>query len=309
MRVFVTGSTGFVGAAVVKELLAHGHSVLGLTRKGADQLKSQGAEVLEGSIEDMTLLKKAASECDAVAHLAFVHDFTRYAECCAIDRAAIEALANGLLEGKGDAKDKALVITSGTMMLPQHQLVDEATPYDTTGGLGALRGQSEAVCLDFAKQGLRTAVVRLPPSTHGPGVSGFAGILAIAALQKGSSAYIGEGQNKWCAGHRDDAAKIYRLAIERGEPGRIYHAVAEESLTLKDVATEIGKQLDLPVISIKPEDADAQFGAWKFTAEADNFATSNKTREQLGWTPTELGLIEDMTNVVAFVKNIPPGTF
>ncbi|KAF2097947.1 putative oxidoreductase [Rhizodiscina lignyota] len=302
MRVFITGSTGFIGSAVVKELLSVGHQVLGLTRseKGVEQLKSQGADALHGVIEDLEVLKKAASECDAVIHLAFVHDFADFVGSCAKDRAAITAMGYALAAAGGD---RALVITSGTMMLAPGKLGDEDDEADITNLMSAARGASEPVCLDFAKQGVRASVVRLPPTTHGAGTSGFTGIFVNIALQKGVSAYVGEGQNRWCAGHRDDAARLYRLAMEKAKPGFIFHAVADEGVALKDIATEVGKQLDVPVVSIPPEKVEDHFGWFQFGATADNTASSEKTRERLGWTPTGLTLIEDVPVIVDFMKS------
>ena len=302
MRVFVTGSTGFIGTAVVKELLSAGHKVLGLARsdKGLEQLKSQGAEALHGTIEDLEVLKKAASECDAVIHLAFIHDFSDYVGACATDRAATTAMGSVLAAAGGD---RAMVITSGTMMLPRGKLGDEDDAADMVNPMSAARGASEAVCLDFAKQGVRASVVRLPPTTHGAGTSGFMGMILNIAQQKGASAYVGEGQNCWCAGHRDDAAKLYRLAVEKGEPGSIFHAVGEEAVPLKDIATEVGKQLNLPIVSIPPEKAEEHFGWFQFGITADNPASSTKTRERLGWTPTGLTVIEDVPIIIEFMKS------
>jgi nucleoside-diphosphate-sugar epimerase len=302
MRVFVTGSTGFIGTAVVKELLSAGHKVLGLTRsdKGVEQLKSQGAEALHGTIEDLEVLKKAASECDAVIHLAFIHNFADFVGSCTTDRAAITAMGSVLAAAGGD---RALVITSGTMMLPRGKLGDEDDAADMTNPMSAARGASEPVCLDFAKQGVRASVVRLPPTTHGAGTSGFMGMVLNIAQQKGVSAYVGEGQNRWCAGHRDDAAKLYRLAAEKAEPGSIFHAVGEEGVPLKGIATEVGKQLNIPVVSIPLEKAEDHFGWFQFGATADNTASSTKTRERLGWTPTGLTVIEDVSVIIDFMKS------
>ncbi|CVL08291.1 probable Weak similarity to Y.pseudotuberculosis CDP-3,6-dideoxy-D-glycero-L-glycero-4-hexulose-5-epimerase [Fusarium mangiferae] len=268
MHVFVTGSTGFVGSAVVKELLAAGHSVLGLARsdKGVEQLKNQGAEALFGTIEDLEILKKGASASDAVIHLAFVHNihlafvhnFADFIGCCAIDRAAITAMGSALVEAGGN---RAMVITSGTMMLAQGKLGYEDDEPNMSNPMAAARGASEQLCLDFAKQDVRACVVRLPPTTHGAGgVSGFMGPFVEVALEKGVSAYVVDGQNHWCAGHRDDAARLYRLAIEKAEPGSVFHAVAEESVTVKDIAAEVGKRLDVPVVSIPPEKLQEHFG-------------------------------------------------
>jgi nucleoside-diphosphate-sugar epimerase len=302
MRVFVTGSTGFVGSSVVKELLSAGHKVLGLSRseKGVEQLKNQGAEPLHGTIEDLELLKKAASECDAVIHLAFVHDNSDFAGSCATDRAAITALGSALVAAGGN---RALIITSGTMLLARGKLGKEVDETDLSNPMAAARGASEPVCLEFVKQGVRAIVVRLPPTTHGPGGSGFTGILAGIALKKGVSAYVGEGQNRWCAGHRDDAAKLYRLALENAKPGSIFHAVGEEGVPVKDIVSEIGKQLNIPVVSIQTEKVGEHFGMFQFGVTADNIASSEKTRELLGWAPTNPTVLEDVPAIVDFVKS------
>ncbi|KAF4343786.1 alcohol dehydrogenase [Fusarium beomiforme] len=303
MRVFVTGSTGFVGSAVVRELLGAGHSVLGLARtdKGVEQLKAQGAEALFGTIEDLEVLKRGASESDAVIHLAFIHNFADFAGCCAIDREAITAMGSALVEAGGD---RALVITSGTMMLAQGKLGTEDDAADISNPMAAARGASEKVCLDFAKHGVRASVVRLPPVTHGPGGnSGFMGPFVSVALEKGVSAYVGDGQSHWCAGHRDDAAKLYRLAIEKAEPGSIFHAVGEESVTIKDIATEVGKHMDIPVVRISTEEVPEHFGWFQFGVMADNTASSAKTKEVLGWNPTGPTVLKDVPVVIEFIKS------
>ncbi|KAF9777488.1 hypothetical protein IL306_004416 [Fusarium sp. DS 682] len=305
MRVFVTGSTGFVGSAVVKELLGAGHSVLGLARsdKGVEQLKNQGAEALFGTIEDLEVLKKGASQCDAVIHLAFIHNFADFAGSCAMDRAAITAMGSALVEAGGD---RALVITSGTMMLAKGKLGKEDDAADMSNPMATARGPSEQLCLDFAKQGVRAIVVRLPPVTHGAGVSGFMGPFVSVALEKGVSAYVGDGQSHWCAGHRDDAAKLYRLAIEMAKPGSIFHAVGEESVTIKDIATKVGKYLDIPVVSIPSEKVAEHFGWFQFGVIADNTASSAKTREGLGWNPSGPTVLENVPVIVDFMKSHQP---
>lgn len=242
------------------------------------------------------------SQCcvgDAVIHLAFGGTFADFAGACARDRAAITAIGTALASTGGH---RAFVITSGTMLLARGKLGDEDDGPDTTNPLSAARGASEPVCLDFAKQGVRTSVVRLPPTTHGPGASGFLRPLIATALQKGVSAYIGEGQNHWCAGHRDDAAKLYRLAVEKAKPGSIFHAVGEEGVTLKDIATRVGHLLDIPVASIPSEDAETHFGWFQLPAAADNIASNRKTREQLGWTPEGPTVLDDIPLVIEFVK-------
>lgn len=306
MRVFVTGGTGFVGTAVIKELLSHGHQVIGLARgeKGAEQLKSQGVqETLQGTLEDLEVLKKGASESDAVLHLAFVHDFSNFQASCAIDQAAISAMGSALAKAGGN---RPLIVTSGTMMLAGGEpgkIGTEDDPPNMSNPLAILRGASEAVCLDFAKQGVGACIIRLPPTVHGPGLSGFTGIFANIALQKGVSAYVGEGSNCWSACHRDDAAKVYRLAMEKAQPGSVFHAVAEQGVPLKEIATEVGNLLKVPTLSIGMDKVQDQFDWFSFGPVADNVASSEKTRTQLDWTPTAPTLIENMPIIVDFAKS------
>ncbi|CAK7231321.1 hypothetical protein SBRCBS47491_007891 [Sporothrix bragantina] len=312
MRVFVTGSTGFVGSAVVKELLAAGHTVAGLTRsdKGVEQLKAQGVEVIRGTIEDVALLEATAAKNDAVIHLAFVHDFSRFVEACQIDRAAITALGNGLVKAGGGI-EHSLVVTSGTMMISRGEfgaLLTEDSPMNTESPLAKARGPSEQVCLDFAKKengGLRASVVRLAPVTHGPGgVSGFAGHLANIALQSGKSAYVGNGLNQWSAGHKDDAALLYRLAAEKAVPGSVYHANGEQGIQVKVLAEAIGKELGVPVESLEAGPAAMQHFSWfMHPCSTDNIVSSDKTQKALGWTPKGATLLEEVPEIVAFAKS------
>ncbi|TQW00401.1 hypothetical protein V2A60_001489 [Cordyceps javanica] len=304
MRAFVTGSTGFVGTAVVKELLANGHTVLGLTRsdKGAEQLKNLGAESLRGTIEELDILRRGAADCDAVLHLAFVHDFTKFEECCAKDRAAITALGEVLADAVAAGKPRALVVTSGTMMLKQGQLGHEDYVADASNAIALTRAASEPVCLDFAKKGVRTSVIRLPPTTHGNGSSGFTGMLVQNVLQKGVAAYVGDGQNRWSAGHVLDAAILYRLAMEKAIPGSIFHAVAQEGVAVKDIVTKVGEELGVPVKSIPDTEAQEHFNWFLFAITADNPASSKMTREQLGWAPAHGTVLESVKGTVAWAK-------
>ncbi|KAJ6787388.1 hypothetical protein PWT90_08602 [Aphanocladium album] len=304
MRVFVTGSTGFVGTAVVEELLAHGHTVLGLTRsdKGVLQLKKQGADALRGTIEELDILRKGAADSDAVLHLAFIHDFTNFEESCAKDRAAIAAMGGVLADAVAAGKTGVLIITSGTMMLKQGQLGHETDVADVSNVIAATRAASEPVCLDFAQKGVRTAVIRLPPTTHGNGSSGFTGMLVGNALQKGIVGYVGEGRNRWSAGHVLDAARLYRLALEKAQPRSIYHAVAQEGVAVKDIAMKIGEVLGLRVESVQPEKAQEHFDWFSFAILADNPASSEKTRQELGWTPTHGSVLDSVEATVAQFK-------
>lgn len=301
-RVFVTGATGFVGTAVVAELVSHGHSVLGLTRgeTGAASLKAAGADSVMGTLDNLDLLKKTASEVDDVLHLAFVHDFTKYAESCATDRAAITALGDGLIAG---GKHGHLVITSGTLMIPNDG--DEDSARDTVNPMASARGQSEELCHSYADKGLKTAVVRLAPTTHGPGSSGFTGMLVKAALDNGFSAYIGDGANRWGACHRDDAAKIYRLALDKDTPKATYHGITENAVPVKDIISRIGKELGVEVKSITPEEAAEHFGWFARLASTDHVVQSEKTRKRLGWTPTMPSVVESVKPTIDYVKAHP----
>lgn len=304
MYVFVTGSTGFIGTAVVKELLQAGATVLGLTRseKGIQQLESLGAKALRGTLEDLDILKQGASECDAVIHLAFVHDFQDYPKACELDRDAIAAMGSAL--ALNPSKHKAMVVTSGTMMLSLGKVGLEDDSYDLDRPMAATRGASERVALDLAKLGVCISVVRLPPTTHGPGSSGLMSMLVGTALQKGISAYVGDGQTRWSACHRDDAAAVYRLAMEKAITGSVFHAVAEEGITMKDIATEVGKQLDIPIVSLEGDAAAEHFGWIQPFVTADNPAASDKTKEQLGWTPKGVTVLEDVPVIVDYLKSM-----
>ncbi|KAI0141572.1 putative oxidoreductase [Xylariaceae sp. FL1272] len=290
MRVFVTGASGNIGLAVTRELLLHQHEVLALARSdsSAALLKDLGADVIRGSLEDLNILKKAVSECDSVAHLAFIVDFENYAAACETDRAVIEAMGSSLATVKGD---RALVISSGTALLRKGQLVTENDPYDENDPFGALRGPSEAVALGFAKKGVRVSVMRLP-SVYGEGSLGWvAPMLAYAQKQK-EVAYVSEGDNRWCTTHTLDVARAYRLALEKGREGSVFHVVAEEGVRTKDVAIVLGKQMGLPVVAKAKEEASGAYGLMAGPMTLDNPSSSAQTREQLGWQPMQLTLLE-----------------
>ncbi|KAF2759202.1 putative oxidoreductase [Pseudovirgaria hyperparasitica] len=302
MRVFVTGATGFIGSAVVDELLSAGHTVLGLVRSddGANQVESQGAESLRGTIEDLDLLADAASKCDAVIHLAFILDFADIEGCCAKDRAAITAMGDALVSAGGD---KALVSTTATMMLQHGKVGREEDGPDMTNSMLSVRGASEPVCLAYANKGIRASAVRIPPTAHGEGQSGLMGYLVDAALQKGISAYASEYNNRWSACHRNDVAKLYRMAIERAEPGSTFHAVAEEGVAIKDIAAEISKHLDVPLKGLTQDELQEHFGWIAFGVSADNPISSASTQERLGWTPTGPTALEDVPTVIKFKQS------
>ena len=287
MRVFVTGATGFVGSAVVQELLAAGHRVLGLVRSeaGAAALAAAGAEVHRGSVEDPDSHRRGASAADGVIHTAFIHDFSKFQQNCEIDRRAIQALGS-VLEGTG----RPLLVTSGTGLLPSGRLAEEsAAPTHTIP-----RVASEQAAAQVRQRGVHVSVIRLP-QVHGEGDHGFVPLLIGIAREKGAAAYVGEGRNHWPAVHRLDAARLYRLALEKNAAAATYHAVAEEGVPMRDIAGAIGRGLGVPVASRTPEEAADHFGWFAHFAAMDNPASSRWTREQLGWQPGQIGLLEDMS--------------
>ncbi|WP_419701073.1 SDR family oxidoreductase [Mucilaginibacter sp. NFX135] len=290
MRVFVTGATGFVGSAIVQELIGAGHQVLGLARSdaGAKALIVAGAEVHRGNLEDLESLRVGAAMCDGVIHTAFNHDFTKFKANCETDRQVIHAMGSVLT-----GSDRPLVITSGTGLLAGRGLATEDTVPDFSSS-PVPRVASEEAAMAIAAQGVRTAVVRLPPTVHGNGDHGFVPALIGMAREKGVSAYVGEGLNRWPAVHRLDAARLYRLALEKGSAGARYHGVAEEGVLFRDIAGVIGLHLNVPVVSKTPEEAPDHFGWFGHFAGMDNLSSSAQTCEQLGWQPKHIELLTDM---------------
>jgi nucleoside-diphosphate-sugar epimerase len=290
MRVFVTGATGFIGSAAVKELIAAGHHVLGLCRSDekAAALAAAGAEVHRGSLEDLDSLKDGVARSDGVIHLAFNHDFSKFVRNCEDDRRVIKAL--GVMLG---GSDRPFVVTSGTGMTNTvpGQLATEDGPV-ISANLIPRAASEEAAALAIA-DGVNVSVVRLP-QVHNTVKQGLVTSAIAIAREKGVCAYIADGQNRWPAAHVLDVARLYRLAIERAEPGAKYHAVAEEGVPLRDIAKAIGRRLKIPVKSIGPKEAQAYFGWLAMFAMHDMPASSEQTRKQLGWQPTGPGLIADL---------------
>jgi len=295
MRVFVTGATGFIGLAVVRELIGAGHKVLGLARSeaGAKSVIAAGGQVQRGDIEDLECLQSGAAASDGVIHLAFNHDFSKFAANCEADRRAIEALG-GVLEGS----ERPLVVTSGVAVVAEGRNAtedDAAVPVSTT-----YPRSSEATALAVAARGVRASVVRLP-QVHDRVKQGLVTYLVAAAREKGVSAYVGEGRNRWPAVHLVDAASLYRLALEKGVAGGKYHAVTEEGVPLRDIAEVIGRRMNVPVVSKSAEEAAGHFGWLGFFVGADRLASSALTQQRLGWRLTQQpGLIADLERATAF---------
>lgn len=291
MRVFVTGATGFIGSAVVRELQDNGHQVVGLARSdaAAAALREAGAEVHRGSLDDPEGLAAAAKSADGVAHLAFKHDdFTDMGPAGALDLGAIDAVG-AALEGSG----KPFVVTSGTLPSGPGRVLTEDDPADPDG-FGAYRAPSDAATIALAERGVRSSVVRLPQSVHGRGDRAFVPALIGVAREKGVSAYVGDGSNRWPSVHRLDAARLFRLALEGAPAGVRLHGVHDEGVALRDIAGVIGRKLDVPVVGVSPEEAIAHFGWIGPMASMDAPTSSALTRKRLGWRPEEVALLPDL---------------
>jgi nucleoside-diphosphate-sugar epimerase len=290
MRVFVTGATGFIGTANVRELLTAGHQVLGLARNdaAADTLARLAVEAHRGDLSDTASLAAGAGACDGVIHTAFIHDFSAYPAAAETDRRAVEAIA-AALEGSG----KPFVSTSGTALLaPGRTGTEKDIP--AAASAAALRAASEATVLAATARGVRSSVIRLPPSVHGADDHGFVPTLIGIARRTGVSAFVGDGANRWPAVHRLDAARLYRLALEKATSGTCLHGVAEEGIPMRAIAEAIGAGLGVPVRSLTANEAPLHFDWMALFVAIDNPCSSAITREALGWLPQEPGLLTDM---------------
>jgi|SRR5271170_640655 len=288
MRVFITGAAGFIGTATTRELIANGHRVLGLARSDANvaALKAAGAEVHHGSLEDLDSLRKGAEKTDGTIHLAFIHDFAKFAENGQIDKRAIEAMGD-VLEGT----NKPLIVTSGTALIAPGMVATEEMRREADGFTPRV---SEQAGLAYAKRGVRAMAIRLPQVHGEKGKAGLISYLVEGARAKGAAAYIGDGSARWSAAHRLDVARLYRLALEKGTVDGIYHAVGEEGVPMRQIIEVVGRALNVPVVSIKLEEAGDYYGPLAMFAGVDMPASSALTQKWLGWKPREIGLIADI---------------
>jgi nucleoside-diphosphate-sugar epimerase len=296
MRIFVTGASGFIGSAIVRELIDAGQQVIGLARSdaGARSLVAAGAAVHRGDLENLESLRSGAADSDAVIHTAFNHDFSKYVANCEADRQVIEALGDALA-GSG----RLLIVTSGTGMANSGPGV-QATEHDLPANSKLVpRAASEEAAASVADRGVRVAIVRLP-QVHDTEKQGLITYAIHVAREKGVSAYVGDGLNRWPAAHVLDTARLYRLALEKSDAGDRFHAVAEEGVPVREIAEAIGRGLNVPVVRLAPEEASQHFGWLAAFVGRDVPASSAHTREKLGWNPTGPGLISDLQNMRYF---------
>ena len=289
MRIFVTGATGFIGSRVVRELIDAGHKVLGMARsdEGARDLAAAGAQVQRGDLEDLESLRNGAAESDAVIHTAFRHDWSKFAESCELDKRAIETIGS-VLHGSS----RPFIVSSGVGVAEGRAATEDDPPLSSP----SLPRVSEVTAVALKERGVHASVMRLP-QVHDTVKQGLITYLIAVARAKGVSAYIGDGHNRWPAAHVTDVARLYRLALEKGSAGARYHAVAEEGVALKDIATAIGHGLKMPVTSIPPEQAQEHFGFLGFFVGRDAHISSAQTRAKLGWNPTGPTLLTDLGNM------------
>ncbi|SEO05167.1 Nucleoside-diphosphate-sugar epimerase [Actinacidiphila rubida] len=290
MHVFVTGASGWIGSAVTDELLANGHKVTGLVRtdEAAAALEVKGATPLRGNLDDVDGLAAAAAASDGVIHLAFKHDFTDYAGAGRSENAAVRRMLDAL-DGSGRPFLLASGLASGAVGRPATE--DDASPFH---GADSMRGGSENLALSYAERGVRPVALRFSPTVHGMGDHGFTAQLARIAKEKGFAGYIGDGATRWAAVHRSDAARLVRLALEKSAPGSRVHAVAETGIPSRDIAAALGASLGVPTASVAPDEAEAHFGWIGRFFGMDVTASSDRTRELLGWAPTGPTLLEDI---------------
>lgn len=291
MRVFVTGATGLIGSALVAELLANHHTIVGLARSDASAkaLTAAGAEPLRGNLGDRDILRAGAADADGVIHLAFANDFSSpkaLGDAIAEESAALTAIGETLL-----GSDRPLVVVSGTPPVPGRPST-ESDPLPTEGPVAG-RGRTVTAVLDLASHGVRSSAVRLPRTVHNHGTGGFAGVLTNIARRSGVSGYPGDGNQRWPAVHALDAAALFRLALEQAEPGTSWHAVADEGDAVRDIAAVIGRRLSLPVESVPPQ----TYGPLGEIFATDQPSTSHRTRQALGWEPTHPSLLDDLENI------------
>lgn len=291
MRVFVTGGGGFIGRTLVRELLDNGHQVLGLSRSAAsaEALTKAGAEVHQGDLEDLESLKSGARSTDGVIHLAFVHDFNDFARCVNIDKAAIQAMGEAMA-GTG----KPLITASGTLAISNGKLATEDTDPERDNPMAIRYSSADLVYQLSREKQVRGSVIRLAPVVHGKEDWGFVPMLIGIARKIGYAPYIGDGSERWPAVHKEDAAVVFRLALEKGSVGSTYNAVAEQAIPTKDIITAIGKRFGLAVKSIPPKEAAETMGIMAHLLALDQPTSSEKTQKELGWKPSQIGLLADI---------------